>query len=359
MLLGELLIEAGAIARDQLDLALRHQIESGGRLGTILIELGYLTEGSLTKVLAQQLHLPRASEQALEKVPREVLNMLTPQLASQHRCVPVRLDGPRLHLAMCDPLDKRAVTAVAEHTRREVRPLVAGESVIRHALHKHYGIVHKSHAISIINSTPQPFERPVARAVPLSAARFDAPVPDPWNPYQAQAQDPRMVALDERAPPKRDEPLGRRLGACEAADQVVEASVEVILKDFSRAVVLLVKGDRLIGSRVYGAGASQEAANNFSAPVRAVPPVALALQDGEVRLSRDPADVAAVLAILGDPGQLGNLILPLRHQGRPVACVLAIGGRADIETKAAEYAALNKKITLAFQLVSIKKQLNE
>ena len=57
--LGELLLRSGAVEPEALEAALRRQ-ESGSRLpiGRLLIELGAISEDTLTKTLAQQFGLP-------------------------------------------------------------------------------------------------------------------------------------------------------------------------------------------------------------------------------------------------------------------------------------------------------------
>ncbi|HEX9758688.1 MAG TPA: hypothetical protein VGB26_12975 [Nitrospiria bacterium] len=42
-LLGEILVDSGRLSEDQLSQALNRQVDQGGRLGTNLIELGFLS----------------------------------------------------------------------------------------------------------------------------------------------------------------------------------------------------------------------------------------------------------------------------------------------------------------------------
>ena len=55
--LGDMMIEAGLINADQLNQALIYQKTHGGRLGSILITLGFITEKHLESSLGQQLGL--------------------------------------------------------------------------------------------------------------------------------------------------------------------------------------------------------------------------------------------------------------------------------------------------------------
>ncbi|MBP7605407.1 MAG: hypothetical protein KBA15_15875 [Spirochaetes bacterium] len=53
-LLGEMLLEDGAISREQLDKALEVQKKEGGLMGIILVNLGFIPEKTLVKYLALQ-----------------------------------------------------------------------------------------------------------------------------------------------------------------------------------------------------------------------------------------------------------------------------------------------------------------
>ena len=56
--LGDFLIEAGLIDDMQLRAALAHQATGTGRLGSILIEMGFIGEADLTRVIAEKLRIP-------------------------------------------------------------------------------------------------------------------------------------------------------------------------------------------------------------------------------------------------------------------------------------------------------------
>ena len=374
MRLGELLIEAGAITDAQLQAALRQQGAAGGRLGSNLIELGFLTEATLSKVLAAQLRLPRVSEAALDKLPRNVLDLISVVLAGRHSMCPVRLDGTRLHVAMSDPLDKVAIAAVAAHTSLEIRPMVAPDGVVRHALQKHYGISPKVKAIQlrseaamrILRHGEDPHETVVAPAGP-------APV---FNPYVALSSDVQTVALDDHvaAKPKSPPPppvaarapetpaaggatLGESLVAVQSIDDVGELIVAFVHTHFARSVLLLVRGENLVGWRVHGAGASVAAVRTFTVPLSALPALSHVLTEGTPVISRDASLVLPFVALLGDPAGTPTLILPLRHRGRPAAFVAATGGRGDVERRVAEFSRFGAKIDLGFQLVMLRQQI--
>jgi type II secretory ATPase GspE/PulE/Tfp pilus assembly ATPase PilB-like protein len=59
--LGQALVQAKVITSDQLLLALKHQKKTGGRLGEILVELGFLTPQTLSSFLSMQRSVPQVS----------------------------------------------------------------------------------------------------------------------------------------------------------------------------------------------------------------------------------------------------------------------------------------------------------
>ncbi|MGB4027821.1 MAG: ATPase, T2SS/T4P/T4SS family [Acetomicrobium sp.] len=68
-LLGEILIEQGKITREQLTEALALQKQKGTRLGSVLIELGYVHESDILEVFARYLgmtHIPRLDRRSLD-----------------------------------------------------------------------------------------------------------------------------------------------------------------------------------------------------------------------------------------------------------------------------------------------------
>jgi type IV pilus assembly protein PilB len=133
-----MLREVGIISQAQLDHALAVQKkERGSRLGRLLIDLGYATEVQICEAVAEQLQIPAADLVAVD-VPNDVLALVPKELAAKHACLPWFVEGRELYLIMADPTNVMAADAIAFHTGKRVKPVVAPESEILLAQQRFY-----------------------------------------------------------------------------------------------------------------------------------------------------------------------------------------------------------------------------
>ncbi|MBO8137635.1 MAG: type II/IV secretion system protein [Desulfotomaculum sp.] len=122
--LGDLLVQAGLITGEQLNEALKRQLDSGKRLGEILLEGGYITQHDLTKVLEEQLGIESINLKQ-RAVDAKTARMIPENLARRHMVIPVGVSNGRLLLAMEDPLDQIAIQDVRLLVQMPVAPLLA------------------------------------------------------------------------------------------------------------------------------------------------------------------------------------------------------------------------------------------
>lgn len=111
--LGDILIEEGIINEDQLNEGLAKQESEGGFLGQRLIELGHLDQDTLTMVLVKQCRIPHLNLLDYQILP-DVVKLIPKELCLQHRILPVDKLGKILTVAMVDPLNVDALTAIRE-----------------------------------------------------------------------------------------------------------------------------------------------------------------------------------------------------------------------------------------------------
>lgn len=141
--LGELLIEAKLLDEDQISDALRLQVVWGGRLGTILTELGYLDLDTLSRVLGWQCSLPAALNKHFEHADRELQRHLSPAQADRWGVIPLVRVGKRVVIASMSPLDEEACAEIAHALGVDASLMIhaiAAELRIRYQLERVYSI---------------------------------------------------------------------------------------------------------------------------------------------------------------------------------------------------------------------------
>ena len=137
--LGQLLVLAGKITRDQLSEAVASQAEYGDRLGSALVRLGHLAEEELSAFLASQQGVTGAD--ALEFDPN-LADLLPEDFVKRFEVVPVRVDGRALTVACSTPADLGLLDEIRFLTGYPtVRPVVAPERVLRRVIRDFYAAV--------------------------------------------------------------------------------------------------------------------------------------------------------------------------------------------------------------------------
>jgi type IV pilus assembly protein PilB len=96
-----------------------------------------LPEDALAETLSTTLNLPRVHIEATT-VEAPALKAMTGQLAQKHTCLPIRVSGKTLTLAMANPLDRLAIQDVEFASSRKVQPVVASRTEILKAIRHHY-----------------------------------------------------------------------------------------------------------------------------------------------------------------------------------------------------------------------------
>ncbi len=135
--LGDLLVNEGLIAHEQLQRALSEQKGSNEKLGTILVRLGLIQEDQLIGFLSRQYGIPSITLSQLD-IDSEVVKLVPAQIARKYEVLPVKRTGNALTLAMADPTNVFALDDVAFMTNLQVLPVVASQGAIRQAIERIY-----------------------------------------------------------------------------------------------------------------------------------------------------------------------------------------------------------------------------
>ncbi|HEY8022501.1 MAG TPA: type IV-A pilus assembly ATPase PilB [Thermoanaerobaculia bacterium] len=138
---GELLVKGGKISQAQLQEALALQKDQGGRLGSNLVKLGFLTDRQLVESLSQHFRVPSVDLQGMD-VEESVIKIIPADIARKYTILPVNKAGATVTVAMIDPTNVFAMDDVKFMTGYKVEPVVASENAIRMAIDRYYGSTH-------------------------------------------------------------------------------------------------------------------------------------------------------------------------------------------------------------------------
>ena len=139
--LGEALIKAGRIDKGKLQQALQYQKEQGGRLGSALVSLNFLSESELVQFLSKHFGVPSVDLSNME-IDEGVIKIIPADIARKYTVLPVTKAGAKVTLAMIDPSNVFAMDDIKFMTGYQVQPVLASESAIRLAIDKYYGSTH-------------------------------------------------------------------------------------------------------------------------------------------------------------------------------------------------------------------------
>jgi len=136
--LGSILTGTDLLSQEQLEQALEAQKLRGGRLGTVLVELGLVSTFQIAGAIAEQCNVELVDLDAREPDPAAV-KLLPEQLARRYEAVPIGFDADgSLEIAMADPTNLRAQDDLQLSLGIPLRIGVAEESQLQRALGKAY-----------------------------------------------------------------------------------------------------------------------------------------------------------------------------------------------------------------------------
>lgn len=206
--IGEILVQAGVLGDPELKAALVEQRRWGGQLGKILIDLGVVTEEALVQALSEQLKFPAVDLDKTD-VPDDVIDLVSGELAAQHRIMPFRRQGKFLDVAMSEPTNLGIIDELRIRTQLNVRSYLAGPKMIERAIERCYG----PDVLDDTSASERP--RPPGASIPIpgySTSRPNVSI----ERLQQRERDGEIIALQTRisqleALVTRDEDVLRKL----------------------------------------------------------------------------------------------------------------------------------------------------
>ena len=248
--LGTLLLRNAAIGLSQLEAALRNQVLYGGRLGTNLVELGFIDLELLSTYLADLTGFPIATPTLLDDVDKTLLDKLGPDEAHRLRSIPLGIlgEGGTVAIAMVDPTDVAALDDLKAVYSAMIKPYVVPELRALYYLEKHFGLPRRARFIRTARAGSESDANDRRRQQPAQGMVMPP----------AFTLEPRRKRSTSQVSPIEGIPTSVTYGAaCEridtarTRDQIGDAFIEYAKGRCDVLVVFLIRDGNALGWRGY------------------------------------------------------------------------------------------------------------
>ncbi|RTH21044.1 ATP-binding protein [Thermus scotoductus] len=137
--LGAILLDAGLLTDEELQMALEKHREVGGSLAEVIVDSGLLSERRIAQAIEDHFGIPLVELHTLE-IPPKVRALLPAEKAKELQAIPFAVDEEAgvVRVAFVNPLDTLALEEVEDLTGMVVEPYQATKSAFPYALAKHY-----------------------------------------------------------------------------------------------------------------------------------------------------------------------------------------------------------------------------
>lgn len=359
----EMLLKAGLLTPGQCDEALQNRVFFGGRIGTNLIELGFIHEEDLARFLSRKLAVPYVDPKELLNLPPRVIDLIPEEIALKYQVVPLRLDQQRLSIATADPSALTAIDEIAFITGKIIKPMITPEVRLAQALGKYYHHEIDERCQAIIDrmeerrqaaagallseETPQPaafYESAHEKTAATPATAADEPQQAPWK-----AQFERY-SIDQTS---------RALARAEDPGEIGDALIQFLGERFVRAALFLVRTEAICGWRSVRHGNAQENFREVRIPLKDASVFGTVVEQQKPYLGplTVPPFSPALSEALGGASADEALLVPVLVGQRTVVILHAGDNREKLQEDGSELKRLAAKAALAFEILIAREKI--
>jgi type IV pilus assembly protein PilB len=127
--LGKMLVESKMLTEEQLKMAMDFQTSVGGKLGAIVVKLGFIEDHTLTAFIARQQGMPVVNLDEIV-LPENLVKKLPKKLIEHHHVLPIRYHDGVLTVVTSDPYDYEAIEEIQLSVDCRVEVQLAARSQI-------------------------------------------------------------------------------------------------------------------------------------------------------------------------------------------------------------------------------------
>lgn len=330
MKLGTLLLRNAAIGLSQLEAALRNQVLYGGRLGTNLVELGFIDLEMLSTYLAELTTYGTATPALLDEADPRLLDKLGSDEAHRLRAIPLSFigdDAQSVAVALVEPGDAEAIGLLTLRLGARIVPYIVPELRALYYLEKHYGtprrarFVRTGRAGSEADGGPERRRAQPAQGIVMPPALKIEPRRRRTTSSAPMSQVPVAITFGA---------AGERIDTASHREQIADTLVEYARGRFDTLVVLLIREGNALGWRGYVAPplAMRAPLEELSLPLGGVSSLQSSHDAGQTFVGEPPSAAKPVehqlwsaLGVTAEPSTV--VVVPVLVKQRPVNLVYA------------------------------------
>ncbi len=379
--LGELLIKKNLLTQAQLEEALQAQVIFGGTLGTILIEMGLISENVLAEILANLINIPCLKPDQLENIPEHVIKIISPELAEKHKVVPVAVNGKKLTLAMESPHDLKSIDEISFRTGYIVQPILALEVRLIFALEEYYGVKRTMRYIAPPKHVRDELDKaPIFHTPdgPIPAAEDDGDLSEPGSEQIYQRPDKTAAKGTEEKPAEGIEELddidviedlvdeevtleSTSAALVKTADRndVADAIITYLGANYARAALFMVVAGQVTGWRSAKDGVPIPGFDQLQLPLSEPSVLKTAVDSNSFFLGPIQQSGAnlALTTFLGKPAPTTALLMPMSMLGRVVGLIYVDDPDIDLSQAVVDVQHLAGKALMAFEILILHNKI--
>jgi hypothetical protein len=367
--LGELLLNEKMITPGQLEEALKSQVVYGIRLGSSLVEMGYVDEDALAQLLSRKLGVPCVGHKELAEVPRELIRNFPRDLVTAHHVVPLKLEGNRLSLAMADPTDFKAIDEVGFVTGHVVQPYIAPDVQISWALATYFRISSRQMRYQMVAvESRKKAATETAKAETITIPTFtetgellNVTIPVEFEGFAALHGDEQddLYQLPDDVSRYTVDSLSLDFAAARSRDDVANVFINYLGQEFTAGALFIVRVTQVIGWRAVNGGervAGFSELNLLLSKSSVLRDVIESRNFSMGALINTPEN-RQILKSLNLRPETSLLVLPVIMLNKVVAVVLVTADMDALGRRLAELQKIVRKASLAFEMLIIKNKI--